>query len=218
MSLPLWLSNLAGTALSYFRIGMTGPRLKNDGSGNLQVRNAADSGNVSVQSSSLILPNSGGNTNTLQTGGSQAANFTITLPLTAGSSGQAITTDGSGNWTYTTINTTASIMVETTTVAFGSSSPITQFTLPANAIVENVLVMVDTAFNGTNPSLTVGISGTTSKYMGSGDSDLTTQGVYEVTPGLAADVSTEALIITYAAGTSTAGSARVEVHYTIPTH
>ncbi|OWK46615.1 hypothetical protein FRUB_00314 [Fimbriiglobus ruber] len=174
---------------------------------------------MTARAAGLLLSNSGGNTNTVQTASGQASNLTINLPTVVGSSGQAVITDGAGNWSYTTISTASTLTVETTSVAYNTSSPITQFTLPVNAVIEQVVVYVDTAFTGgTSPNLTVGVSGTTAKYMGSGDSDLTTIGSYVIRPGLTADGSTEALIITYSAGSSTAGAARVEVQYSVPTH
>ena len=89
------------------------------------------------------------------------------------------------------------------------------FTLPANAIIDHVDVIVDTAFDGT-PSLTVGVSGDTARYMGSGDNFLNEVAVWRTHPGIDANVSTEALIATYSAGGATVGSARVIVAYAVP--
>jgi hypothetical protein len=90
------------------------------------------------------------------------------------------------------------------------------FSTPSGAIIEKVQVIIDTQFNGT-PTLTVGISGTTSKYM------TTTQNVltdvagtgYESNPRLPSTAG-EALIATYSAGGASAGAARILVHYSIP--
>jgi hypothetical protein len=41
--------------------------------------------------------------------------------------------------------------------------------------------------------------------------------VFEVYPGIAANGSTESIIATYAAGGATAGAARIEVDYCVPT-
>ena len=40
------------------------------------------------------------------------------------------------------------VLMDTTTLAFGSSSPLAMFTKPANALVERVKVIIDTPFNG----------------------------------------------------------------------
>ena len=66
--------------------------------------------------------------------------------------------------------------------------------------------------------MSIGISGTTSKYMGSTQVDLTAAAatVFEVEPGLAAVGATENLIATYSAGSASAGAARILVDYVIP--
>jgi len=43
-----WLSDLVGTALNYFRIGYTGPRLKNT-SGVLEIRNSGDTADAAIK-------------------------------------------------------------------------------------------------------------------------------------------------------------------------
>jgi hypothetical protein len=91
------------------------------------------------------------------------------------------------------------------------------FTLPANAVVSEIAVVVDTSFNGT-PSLSVGITGTLSKYLSSTQVDLTQPATttFEIQPGMASVGTTEAIIFTYAAGGASAGAARILVSYSIP--
>lgn len=224
----LW-SDLLGTTKSLFRLGKSGVTLK-DSSGNLLVRNNADGADASVTASQVKVSGNNIQLNSAAAGSGadwlmtlarpssgMTAAVTFTLPATAGSTGQAITTDGSGNLTFTSITTAQSITVDTTALAFGTSSPVTMFTLPANAVVHEVEVVVDTAFDGT-PTMTVGKSGSTSKYMGSTDNDLTAAAatVFTSHPGQTPVGSTEALIITYSAGSATVGAARVNVHYSVP--
>jgi hypothetical protein len=90
------------------------------------------------------------------------------------------------------------------------------FTPPANATIQSVLVDVETAFDGTAPSLSVGVSGETSRYMGTTDLDLKTVAIYEVTPSYEEDGTPEAVIITYSADSSSEGSAIVYVTYSNP--
>ena len=77
-------------------------------------------------------------------------------------------------------------------------------------MVHEVEVVIDTPFTGT-PSASVGISGTVSKYMAATQLDLTAAAAtsYVVNPSLAASGTAESLIVTYAAGSAAAGSARV---------
>ena len=127
-------------------------------------------------------------------------------------------TDGVGNLSFAAIAAgNDKIVTDTTTLAFGSTSPAAMFALPANAVVQSVTVVIDTAFNGT-PSLSAGIAGTVSKYLSATQVDLTQPAttVFEIEPGLASVGAIESLIATYAAGGATAGSARLQVAYSIP--
>jgi hypothetical protein len=219
-----------GTMMSYFKIGGTsGVRLKNS-SGNLLVRNTGDSADAEVTTSMLHVSGDTLELNSDAAGSAadwkltigrpaagMSANWTLTLPTTAGSANQVLQTDGSGNTVWATASSTAACTTrDTTSLVFGSTSPVAMFTLPANAVIEKVVVIVDTAFNGTAPTISVGIAGTTSKYIGSSDVDLKTAGQYIVFNGSIANGSTEALIITYAPDSSSAGAARVLVDYSVP--
>lgn len=224
-------TNMLGTLNSYLKIGgFSGVRLKNS-SGNLLVRNSADGADAELTAD--ILHNSG---DTLELNSDAAgsgtdykytigrpttgmsANQTFNFPPTAGSANQVLQTDGAGNTSWVSAASTAACTTrDTTTLAFNSTSPVTMFTLPANAVLDRVTVIIDTAFDGT-PSMTVGVSGTTSKYTGSTDVDLTaaakTKFIIECAEP--ADASTEALIITYSSGSATQGSARIIVDYSVP--
>ena len=224
--------DLFGTMLSYFKIGGTsGVRLKNS-SGNLLVRNTGDTGDAEVTTSKIHV--SGDVVEINSDAAASGADWTMTLerpttgmtaatrfilPTTPGSVGQVLQTDGNTptqmSW-VSAASTAACTTRDTTPLVFGSSSPVTMFTLPANAVIEKVTVIVDTAFNGTAPTMTVGISGTTSKYVGATDVDLKTAGQYIVHNSSIANGSTEALIITYSADSSSVGAARVLVDYSVP--
>jgi hypothetical protein len=214
---------LTGTSNPYFQIGIGGP-IVNNNSGVLEAKNAAGTSYVNLTALGLtatggVLTLNGATYNVvIEPSSSQTATYTLTLPVSAGTAGQVLSTDGTGvlSWVASG-NTTHTVQNIDATIAYGSTSPVTIGTLPANAIVTSVNVYVDTAFNATSPSLSVGIAGTTSKYMGTTDLDLTTAGSYAEDPGLPADTSSESIIATFAAGTGgTAGSARVIVYYTTP--
>ena len=221
-------SDLIGTSLSFFRIGLTGPRIKSN-AGTIEIKNAIDSAFVGVKA--LIVQATGNaielNANAAATGADHkysivrpgtgmAAAITLTLPATTGTAGQVLQTDGTGNLSYVSAGSTASCQTtDTTSIAFGSTSPITMFTLPINAVVNNVRVIVDIAFSGT-PSLSIGVVGTTSKYMAANQMDLSVIGVYESYPGLTALGTPESIIATYSAGAASAGAGRIEVDYSVP--
>jgi hypothetical protein len=218
-------SDLLGTLGGYFKIGLTGVRLKNS-SGNLLVRNSADSADANITAAKLL--NTGntidiGTTNVLSVSKNtaQSGGLTIIYPAAKATDGQILaqkagTAAGVIEFEFVSAGSNSQCLTtDTTSLAFGATSPVAMFTLPANAVVEAVRVIVDTAFTGT-PSLSIGITGTTSKYLASTQVDLLTTGIYEVYPGIAASGSSEAVIATYAANTASVGAARIEIDYVVP--
>ncbi len=209
------ISDLVGTLQSTFRLGAG--RLKIVSSV-LTARNAADTANYPIAASTVGHLAADGKRVTLDVAEGMAADLTFTLPVADGSSGQAIVTDASGNLSFTSIATANNTVKEyEDVVAFGTSSPITVFTPPADARIGKIKVEVETAFNGTAPTLSVGVAGSTARYMGATDSDLKTVGIYEVDAAYEEDGSPEAVIITYSADSSSEGSARVSIQYANPT-
>ena len=219
-------SDLLGTLRSAFKLGLTGVTLKNS-AGNLLVRNNAD---ATITASKLL--NSGDQLQLNSAATSTAASWkydikrpvagmtvdqTVTLPPGLGTAGQVVQTDGAGNWTYVSAAATASLdHIDTTSLAFGTASPLAMFSTGAGDIIDEIEIVIDTAFNGA-PSVSIGISGTASKYMSATDVDLTAVAgtVFKVHPGLAA-AGAEALIATYTAGGASAGAARILVHFAAP--
>ena len=230
-----YVSDLVGTLKSFFQIGgPSGPRLKN-ASGTIEVRNAADAAYAAIKASLVQATGEDIELNADAAGAGADWKYTFRRPSTGmthalvvvfpsddPAPGQALTVVSlvgdvvTLEWT-TIAGGTDKVVSDTTTLAFGASSPLAMFTLPANAVVLMVRVIIDVAFNGA-PTLSIGVSGTTSKYMGATDVVLTeaTGTVFEVTPSSIANGSTENLIATYAAGAASVGSARIIVDYVIP--
>ena len=224
----MW-SDLYGTLKDNLRLGLLGVRLKNS-SGNLLVRNTGDSADAQVTASKLNMSGDVLDINsdaagsgadwkyTIQrpTSGMGAA-VTLTLPVDDGTPNQVMATDGSGVLSFISAASTASSdKIDSTSLAFGTSSPLTMFSTGSGDIIDEIEVVIDTAFDGT-PSLSIGVSGTTSKYMATSEVDLTAVAAssFKVHPGLVAQ-GVEALIATYSAGGATAGAARILVHYSTP--
>lgn len=206
---------LRGTLRTVFQIGIGGPNLKNN-SGVVEVKNAADSAYADLRARQIVLSDADTNKITLLAP-AITTDYSLEFPVDDGSPGQALKTNGSGVLSWETIASgDDKVITDTTNLAFGSTSPLALFTLPANAVIHFVKVIVDTVFDGAAPTLSIGITGTVSKYMGTSDVDLKTAGIYEVDPGIVANGSTEALIATYAADSSAAGAARILVSYSIP--
>lgn len=218
---------IIGTSL---RLGINGLILKSTG-GKIRARNAADNADVPLVGS--VIAASGDdielNEDATDIGADRkytirrpaagmAGALTLVLPPDAGTNEYVLSTDGAGNLYWASSAAASNLeATDTTTIAFGSASPVAMFTLPANAVTAKLQVIIDTAFDGA-PSLSVGITGTTSKYLASTSVDLTMAAgtIFEVSPGAAAVGTTEDLIATYAAGGATVGSARILVSYVIP--
>lgn len=229
-------ADLLGTVFTKFQLGIGGPQLNNNG-GAVEARNAANDAYAALNAALVqifgesVVLNAGATESgsswqfTLTSPSSgQTQNLQVIWPGAAPSTGQVlgVASYASGVITMEWITVgggSNNPVVESTSLAYGSTSPLAMFTLPANAVVMECKVVVDTPFSGgTAPSLSVGISGTTSKYMGSTQVDLTAAAgtVYSVDPGLQPDASSEDLVATYAANSSTAGAARIIVTYVTP--
>lgn len=100
-------NKIAGTQLGKFSLGFSGVTLKNN-VGNLQVRNSADTAYTEITLNKILLDNNTGSTVIIQTS-STASSYTLTLPSTTGTSGQVLSTDGSGNLSWVTSSGIASL-------------------------------------------------------------------------------------------------------------
>lgn len=222
--------DLLGTLGSKFQLGIQGLILKNTG-GKIRARNAADSADAPLVGSTIEASGDSLTLNEDAAGSGADWKLTIsrpasgmtqdlefTLPADYGTAGYFLAGDGAGGLSFQPSASASNLeATDTTSLAFGSSSPLAMFTLPANAVVLKVQVVIDTPFNGA-PSLSIGITGTLAKYLASTQVDLTAAAgtVFEVSPGLAANGSAENLIATYAASGASAGAARMLVTYAIP--
>lgn len=228
-----WLDAI-GTQLNSFMVGLgtTGLRLKNV-SGALVARNKADTADTTITGSQIrasgdnILINSdaagSGADWTFQISRNPAQTAALELqgPVAKGTDGYFLRQKPGTPAGVLELELAAPVSgaptVDTTNLVFGTTSPLALFTLPANAVVIKIEVVIDTSFNNT-PSLSIGITGTTSKYASSTQIDLTEAATtsFSITPNVAPVATTENLIATYAAGGATAGAARILVTYSVP--
>lgn len=222
-------TDLLGTLRATFKLGLAGVLLKNS-AGNLLVRNTGDTADANVTAAKVNISGDVLEVNsdaasagadwkyTLQrpaTG--MAAAVTLTLPPDDGTAGQVLQTDGNGVLTWVSAGGTAALdHLDTTSLAFGTASPLALFSTGAGDIVDEVEVFIDTPFNGA-PTLSVGVTGTLSKYLSATDVDLTAPAgtCFQLHPGLPA-AGVEALIASYAAGGASAGAARIIIHFATP--
>ncbi|WP_322979117.1 hypothetical protein [Pseudomonas sp. C11] len=222
--------DLRGTLSNLFRLGLGGLQLKSTG-GKIRARNATDDADAPLVGSTIAAS---GDSLTLNedaagagedwtltisrpsTGMSQALNFK--MPANYGTAGFALTTDGAGNLSWASSAAATNLeATDTTDLAFNSTGTVAMFQLPADAVVRLVAIVIDTAFDGT-PSLSIGVTGELSRYLGSTQVDLTAAAgtTFEVDPSAAAEATAQDLIATYSAGGATQGAARMLVSYVIP--
>jgi hypothetical protein len=196
--------DIIGILGSKLQLGIAGPQIK-AAAGAIQARNSADSAMAAINASLFATYGDDFelNSGSASVGADWKMTFrrpstgmthalTIVYPSGDPAPGQALTvlTFAANIITlqWTTIAAGSDkIVVDTTNLAFGTVSPAAMFTAPANAVHRSIKVIIDTPFNGA-PTLSVGITGTTSKYMGSTQVDLTAAAgtVFKVDPGLAA--------------------------------
>lgn len=227
--------NLLGTLLSKFKLGLSGPTLSVE-SGELAIRNSDDDDYEALRTALVkvfgdeIVLNAGAAGSAadwvmklVRPSTGMTTDIDIVLPAGVPSPGQGIRVASYSGGTVTLeyytggAGTTSYVLVDVTALAYGDSSPVAMFTKPANAQVDHLKVIIDGAFDGT-PSLSVGISGTTSKYLAASHVDLTAEAgtVFHVDYGSEPTVGTEDLIATYSDGGATEGAARIQVAYVIP--
>jgi len=232
MANPLFPSDLGGTLLNYLKVGYraAASRLKYV-TGGFVIRNAGDSADAALTASKLSASGDDieWNSDAAGTGDDwkqtlsrpatgMTADLQLFLPPVDGSPGDYLGTDGAGQLAFIPLpgGSTNVPGVDNTALAFGSTSTLAMFTKPANGRLPLILVNVKTAFNGTNPTVSIGVTGTLSKYAGTDDIDLTTVGIYAIYPDEDVTVGTEAIIATYAADSSSAGAAIIETTYVVP--
>ena len=102
-------------------------------------------------------------------------------------------------------------------LVFGSGAAVNStFALPNNTFVTKVQVQVKTLFDGANPTVSVGYSGQTTKFMATAGNNLKSVGVYtreQYTQQNAG--SPQTVLLTYTASASTTGDAIVLVWFAI---
>lgn len=221
--------DLRGTLSTLFRLGINGLQLKSVG-GKIRARNAADDADAPLVGSTIAASGDSLVLNEDATGAGADFKITISrpgagmsedieliLPANKGAAGYVLATDGNGGLSWASSAAATNLeATDTTDLSFDSTSTVAMFQLPADAIVLKAQVVVDDAFNGT-PSLSIGVTGQLSRYLGSSHVDLTQEGViFEVSPGLPAESTDQDLIATFVAGGASTGAARLLVSYVIP--
>jgi len=206
------LSTLVRTMQSYFRIGTI--RLKDD-SGVVAARNAADTAHADISANQVRVK--GANASNAVILGAPAGlggNATFVLPSADGATGQYLKTNGSGTLSFGDPGSSAD---QTQAEAFtqASSSPLTIFTPPANAVIRQITIEVTSAASGGSPTVAVGTVADPDAYMDELESDLKETGLYTVYPLANVGASPAAVVLTITPSGQTF-TGNVYVVYTVP--
>lgn len=228
-----------GTTQSSFQIQKGGGRITNN-AGNLEVRNAAAALsdllalNLSAQSAitagdathvGSLIAYGDANKVTFQYAAGQTSDQTYIFPKD-GTSGQVLSTDGSGNLSWITVSApsvpTDLVRVASKAIVFGDEgSAVNHKLLPIGAIVLKTEVIIDIAWDVADATIQVGKAGTVAKYMAAGDNILNgSAGDTSIAEkgNAAITGSAEQVIVTVTAGIAPAGAgaARVLIYYCQP--
>lgn len=228
--------DLLGTVNAKLQLGIGGPQVKNN-SGTIEARNAADSAYAALRALSLAATGDSLILNEQATESGASWKFTLSRPSSGmthdltviwpsgdPSVGQALTVASFASniitFQYSTITAGSQLIsADTTALAFGSTSPVAMYTAPANAQEYEFEIIIDTPFTGgTGATLSIGISGTTSKYVSTTQVDLGAAAgtSFGIKPNVIPSGSTENVILTYVANSASAGAARVLGFYSVP--
>lgn len=215
MSVSRFLSDLIGTMAAYFRVGGgSGFRLSNS-SGTCNVENAGGTSKAPLGTHTLNLHGSNAtNKISITAPAGLGGDVNFVFPDNDGSANQLMGTDGSGNLSfYDAVSSGELCQQEAFTQ--GTSSPMTIFTPPANAVITRVQIEVTSAASAGAPLVSVGIAADNDRDMETTQSDLKTAGLYEVTP--MSDVGgTPGAINLYITPDSQTFSGETRVWYVVP--
>lgn len=211
--LDQWISKLRGTGQNLFGLGgPTGINIKNE-SGKLSAVNDDDTAAIAIRAGSLEVKDGGSANAVVLNAPTLGANVTLTLPDDDGAPGEFLQTNGSGVLSWAASSSNADI---TDVTDFDQTSgTLSMFTPPANALIKSINVVVDSPAAAGTPSILVGISGDTDKYLESGDVDLHYAAQFLVQPLYEEDGTPDAIIATIAASAQTF-SGRIYTTYGVP--
>ena len=204
-----FLSRLIGTMQDTFRIGKTGPTLKNN-SGTFQLRNTGDTAWADAHVKAIQVQGTNATHGVqLQAPAGMGASIIYVLPAADGSTNQVLQTDGSGNLSWGSAGGGASD--HTFEQAFSNSVDGGIFTPTANDRLRRILVFVSSPAAGGNPTLQIGTQADPDAYAGADDVDLKTAGTYEIVLDVdVGDPAAEVISTVSASGQSFSGQIYIE--------
>ena len=195
--------NIIGLLSDSLQVNLTGPKIVGSSTDTVTITDNADSDGkiVAVTANHEVINLYDGaartTTITMSTGG--AGDLTFVMPNTDGNNNNILSTDGSGNISWKELSSTLILN-------FDDSASQSLSAAASGRFIDKVIINVTTAFDATGPTIDIGISGTTDKYVDNTEIDLTTIGIYSI--DVASYVSgSEEILATFDAGA--AGSAGI---------
>lgn len=189
--------DLRGTVLNIFGIGIGNPQIKASGT-ELQVRDSTDADYADMHVQEIILQKAGSAFKMTVGSPTLGSDATVTLPLTG-------TIPNQTGLHYTKIT------------SFNQASGAT-FTLdsapPVSGTLIEVRTIVDVAASASNPTLSIGVSGTPARDQATTENNLRSAAQFVTEPWLAMGGSPAAIIATLSAASQTF-SGRIALTYVL---
>lgn len=206
------LSNLVRTLSTYFRIGTI--RIK-DNSGVVAMRESDDSAHAELSAKKAHIMGTNATYGViLDAPSSLGGNVSLVLPNSQGSTGQVLTTNGSGTLSWAGVAADAD---KTEVISFteSTSSPATIFSPADNTVIRQIVVEVTAAASGGSPTIQIGYTSDADAYMEADECDLGEAGLYTLFPMTSVGVSPDDVILTITPDSQTF-TGKVYVTYAVP--
>lgn len=208
--------NIIGLIGNTLQLNFTGPKIVGSSTDTVTVTDNADSDGKIVATTAnhtnieLYDGAARKTTFTMDTGG--AGDIGVVFP-NANSLGK-LHNDGSGNLSWVDMDAP---QVSILTLNYDDSASQSLSASKSGRFIDKVIVKVTTAFDATGPTIDIGISGTTDKYVDQTEIDLTTLGTYVVEVANY-ESGAEEILATFGAGAAgSAGVAEIVIVESVPT-
>ncbi len=221
MANPVW-KKIQGIVNGYLKIGFFGPMLKKNSADNDQLdivgNNGTSDAKVNVNTAkvkTIEVFDADNSHKTVITQTDITTDIVLKLPVTGGNEGDSLSMGPSGQMLWTGGGDAADVSCSTKTINYNTSSPDNLINMPDNYMVKNVALTVITPFDGTAPTISLGIAGDVQKFVEEADVDLTNAGAYLIDVELT-EASAAQMIATIAPDGSTTGSVEIVISGVVP--
>lgn len=212
---------IQGIVNGFLKFGFLGPRLSKNGTDNDQLDITGNNGvadakvNVAVAKAKQIEVRDVNGLKTVITQSVLAEDMVIKLPTTKGNAGDAVKTDGNGNLFFSGGGDAADLSAYQFVINHNTASPANLVDMPPNFRISDICVEVVTPFNGTLPTIAVGVAGDIARYVETADVDLKNAAkyVFEVEYD---HVAAAQMIATISPDGSTAGQTKITISGYVP--